>query len=342
MTEKKKTFEIELNKIVHLNETQARSKESDKDTVQRYFDAMDSGERFPPIEVCRSQEAEGWLVIDGHHRVLAAELLGRKTIEATTIYGDTRCDIRFALAQAAECNWNHGLPRTNADKRKAAEASLTLFHYLPDRQIARNLHISDALVSNVRAEMIATGKLTPKEDKTTKATKAVVDPANAGKSNREIAKSAGVDEKTVRNIRKKENSAPEPEPKSDPDNAALDAIALDASEFVKNRKRTKLNDEPAETPTDGQEDYEPQKRATIAKVTKETRRVIPDVEKASQPVVVTRQEEFREQWRNRREFLIGENEPLNDLFDKIVIALEDRPGLLYALSERIQEFLQKE
>ena len=96
---------------------------------------------------------------------------------------------------------------------------------------------------------------------------------------------------------------------------------------------------PAEASADGQEDFDPQERPSIAKVTKETRRVVPDVEKPSEPVVITRKEEFREQWRNRREFLIGEKEPLNDLLDKIVIALENRPGLLLALRDMINDQL---
>jgi len=81
-----------------------------------YADAMRDGARFPPVTVY--EDADGTLYLaDGYHRVGAAKIAGKSLILAEVTRGTFADALKFALG----ANANHGLRRTNADKRHALE-----------------------------------------------------------------------------------------------------------------------------------------------------------------------------------------------------------------------------
>lgn len=80
-----------------------------EEVVKEYAEAMENGEIFPPVSVVGNR------LTDGYHRVAAAEMLGKKEIEAEIIEGDEKAALRSALS----ANLKHGLRRTNEDKRQA-------------------------------------------------------------------------------------------------------------------------------------------------------------------------------------------------------------------------------
>ena len=101
--------------------------------VKDYAESARAGSKLPPVTVIRETvpapdpaapaphpDADAsvrlrYYLVDGYHRVAAAERLGLTTIDAEVIDGDFTAALRLALKANAE----HGLRRTNADKRNA-------------------------------------------------------------------------------------------------------------------------------------------------------------------------------------------------------------------------------
>lgn len=104
-------------------------------------------------------------IVDGYHRVAAHHKAGRKTVMADVTEG-TRED---AVWLACAANSQHGLRRSNADKRKAVRMALTHRQAseldMSDRAIAAHCHVSDHLVAEVRAELEQVRELAPGNDR---------------------------------------------------------------------------------------------------------------------------------------------------------------------------------
>jgi hypothetical protein len=97
--------------------------------------------------VCRVNN-ELWLV-DGFHRFEAAKQCGFDTID-TEVFVGTRSD---ALRASLEANHTHGLRRSNADKRVAAELAVREFSDLSDRGIAEMCGVSHELVGSIKRQL---------------------------------------------------------------------------------------------------------------------------------------------------------------------------------------------
>jgi hypothetical protein len=120
-------------------------------TVREYAKAMarqakDGGLRFPALLLFT--DGEHFWMGDGFHRTLAAREAGLSDFPAELRSGTAR----DALLSSISANANHGLPRTNADKRKAVTLLLTDGEWLQwsDNEIARLCQVSQAFVSKLR------------------------------------------------------------------------------------------------------------------------------------------------------------------------------------------------
>jgi hypothetical protein len=125
--------------------TQQRGK-LDDDTIADYADAIKRGDRFPPVTVFFDGECY-WLA-GGFHRVAAAGCADCKEISALIYQGTQRDAVLFACGE----NHDHGLRRTNEDKRRAV---LTLlqdpdWNKWSNGAIARQCHVSTRYVGNLR------------------------------------------------------------------------------------------------------------------------------------------------------------------------------------------------
>lgn len=87
------------------------------ETVEDYADAMRNKAKFPPVTVFADTEASTLWLADGFHRVAAAEADGYKFVKADVRPGSFADALKFALG----ANANHGLRRSNADKRHTLE-----------------------------------------------------------------------------------------------------------------------------------------------------------------------------------------------------------------------------
>jgi hypothetical protein len=117
-------------------------------TVDEYAEAMRDGANFPAVSVF-TNGLSYWLA-DGFHRVLAAEAAGIDTITAD-IYKGT---LRDAKLYAMGANANHGLRRTNADKRRAVEIALSDAEWreLPNTEIANMCAVAESFVRKIKTE----------------------------------------------------------------------------------------------------------------------------------------------------------------------------------------------
>lgn len=127
----------------------------DEATVNEYADAMaETGwGDFPPV-VLYHDGTDYWLA-DGFHRLAAFRSLaaGVDALIPADVRSGTRRD---AILHAAGANANHGLRRTNADKRRAVEVLLRdeEWRQWSDAEIARRCNVTPMTVGRVRKELI--------------------------------------------------------------------------------------------------------------------------------------------------------------------------------------------
>lgn len=142
-------MEIELDIIRTDGGTQPRA-QLDLLTVQEYATAMRDGAIFPPVLLFFDGESH-WLA-DGFHRLEAAREVGRATLDAEIRAGSQRDAVLYSVG----ANGEHGLRRTNADKRQAVMTMLNDEEWgkWSDAEIARRCHVSAAYVGSLRSATI--------------------------------------------------------------------------------------------------------------------------------------------------------------------------------------------
>ncbi len=131
--------------------TQLRAACSDA-TVSEYAEALKSGAVLPPVVVFQDGN-DIWLA-DGFHRHAAHVAAGLADIAADIRHGDRRAALLFAAGANAE----HGLRRTQEDKRQAV---LTLlrdpeWRGWSDRAIADRVKVSHPMVARIRRDLNGT------------------------------------------------------------------------------------------------------------------------------------------------------------------------------------------
>ena len=151
--------------------TQCRA-EINQTKIYEYAELIESGVSFPAVRVF-FDGLHYWLA-DGFHRYHAHRQAGQGSISADVEKGIARDALLYAIGANAE----HGLPRTNADKRKAVQTMLDDFEWQDwsNAEIARHCKVSVTLVASMRGDAApeerkyktATGKVMTKKAATTK------------------------------------------------------------------------------------------------------------------------------------------------------------------------------
>jgi len=124
----------------------------DQGAILEYAEAMKEGVTFPPVVLFLDKDIY-WLG-DGFHRVEAAQAAGKKNIKADVRQGGLREAQFFAIG----ANHDHGLRRSNADKRKAVEMLLDDPEWggWSNREIARVAGVAPGLVDKMKGERVPT------------------------------------------------------------------------------------------------------------------------------------------------------------------------------------------
>lgn len=132
----------------------------DEPTVHEYSLRYEKGiKALPPIMLYDAPDVDGLLLADGAHRVRGALKAGHATILGVVRKGDWKDAMSYALLANAQ----HGLPRTNEDKRLCVRAALELW---PDRSnafVANACDVDDKTVASVRREMEGDGEIEASE-----------------------------------------------------------------------------------------------------------------------------------------------------------------------------------
>ena len=97
---------------------------------------------LPPILVDRRTMR----VIDGMHRLMAASLQGRETIDVIFFDG-SEADV---FLRAVQENVTHGLPLSQADRRAAAERIIASHPHMSDRAIGHSVGLAAKTVAAIR------------------------------------------------------------------------------------------------------------------------------------------------------------------------------------------------
>jgi ParB-like chromosome segregation protein Spo0J len=170
---------------------------------------------LPPILVDRRTMK----VIDGMHRLRAASLQGRETIDVVFFDG-TGADV---FLRAVEENVTHGLPLSLADRRAAVARIIASHPYMSNRAIAQSAGLSARTVaalrkdssdetpqSNVRVGM--DGKLRPLDSGVGRRRAAEFMARQPDAPLREVALAAGISPATVLDVRKRLERGESPVP----------------------------------------------------------------------------------------------------------------------------------
>ena len=167
---------------------------------------------LPPILV----ERRSMQVIDGMHRLLAASLKGRDTVDVVFFDGRPA----EAFLRAVEANVTHGLPLSHSDRRAAAKRIIGSHPHMSDRAIGASTGLSAKTVAAIRRSTGAVPQLTSRVGRDGR-----VRPLNGawgrlhaaellaehpGVSLREVARRAGVSPATARDVRQRMERGEEP------------------------------------------------------------------------------------------------------------------------------------
>jgi ParB-like chromosome segregation protein Spo0J len=139
---------MKLTEIKVESSLQGRCK-LNQEVVDEYSETLREGGKLPAITVFRVGSSH--YLVDGWHRYFAHKKAGLADIEVNVIDGT----IREATLYAVGANDDHGLRRTNDDKRKAVMMLLDDMEWSEwsDREIAKAAKVSTMTVGRIRKSL---------------------------------------------------------------------------------------------------------------------------------------------------------------------------------------------
>lgn len=139
------TTQLALDRITIDLTLQPRVEGIDPDHVRALEDAADS---WPPLIVV--QHGARYLLVDGYHRVAAAQNLGLATVPVRVLPAPEDGDLHtlaFALNAA------HGRPLSLADRRTEATRLLQAHSEWADREIGRRCGLAQPTIAKLRSDL---------------------------------------------------------------------------------------------------------------------------------------------------------------------------------------------
>ncbi len=121
--------------------------------IGEYAEAIQGGAVFPPVDVF--YDGSNYWLADGFHRWHGHDQASKDTIRAVIHQGSQRDAVLYSVGVNAE----HGLRRTNEDKRRAVMRLLNdpEWSQWSDREIARQAKVSNRFVGNLRKSLTVNG-----------------------------------------------------------------------------------------------------------------------------------------------------------------------------------------
>lgn len=151
-----KTETIKIADITMDPRTQSRVAISEE-KVAEYHEIIEEIGDMDPISL--TSDGINYWPDNGFHRILAYKRAGREYIEAEVTPGTLEDAIRRSLS----ANSRHGMPRTNADRRKSVNTALDhpVWSKLPTREIGKMCDVSHVTVAKMIKERAAPPKQPP-------------------------------------------------------------------------------------------------------------------------------------------------------------------------------------
>lgn len=137
--------DLRLDRIAVDPSLQPRVKGLDADHVRALQEAPES---WPPLLVV--QRGSQYLLVDGFHRLAAAQNLGLDTVSVRVVVAPADGDLH---ALAFSFNAAHGRPLSLADRRAFAERILRREPHLADREIGRRCGLSSNTIGVIRERL---------------------------------------------------------------------------------------------------------------------------------------------------------------------------------------------
>jgi ParB-like chromosome segregation protein Spo0J len=178
---------------------------------------------LPPILVDRRTMR----VIDGMHRLMAASVQGRETIDVIFFDG-SESDV---FLRAVQENVAHGLPLSQTDRRAAAARIIASHPHLSDRAIGHSAGLAAKTVAAIRkgsngdipqpnARVGRDGRVRPLDSGAARRRAAELLTQQPDASLRDVARAAGISPATVLDVRKRLERGQSPVPDRSATNAA--------------------------------------------------------------------------------------------------------------------------
>lgn len=138
-------IKLDIDLLVIDKGTQARE-QINREQVAQYVEDLGNGAEFTPIYVIF--DGLSYYLADGFHRYHAHRQAGQTTINADVDNGT----LDDAILYATSANKNHGLPRTNADKRRAVFITINNPRSMgwTDQAVADWVGVSRSFVNSIR------------------------------------------------------------------------------------------------------------------------------------------------------------------------------------------------
>jgi Homeodomain-like domain len=142
------SLKIQMTVIKLDGGTQSRAG-INQQVIDEYAVAWRDGAKFPPI--IAFYDGENYWLADGFHRCISAKQANVTEIEADIRQGTRRDAVLYSVG----ANSNHGLRRTNDDKRRAVSTLLSDEEWggWSDREIARRCGVHHDTVGRIRTEL---------------------------------------------------------------------------------------------------------------------------------------------------------------------------------------------
>jgi len=138
-------LDVRIEELVIDPSLQPRVGGLDADHVRALEETPES---WPPLKMVRQDDR--YLLVDGYHRLEAANNLGLESIRVEVVDAPSDGDLH-ALAFAL--NAEHGRPLSLTDRRAFAESLLRAQPYLADREIARRCGLAANTVGAMRERL---------------------------------------------------------------------------------------------------------------------------------------------------------------------------------------------
>jgi ParB-like chromosome segregation protein Spo0J len=201
---------------------------------------------LPPILV----DKRTMRVIDGMHRLMAASLQGKETIEVIFFTGN-EADV---FLRAVQENVTHGLPLSQSDRRAAAVRIIASHPDMSDRVIAKSVGLAAKTVAAIRknsgkevpqsnARIGMDGKTRPMDSAAGRRRAAELLAEQRDASLRDVARAAGISPTTALDVRKRLERGESPVPEKP--SAARESIVANSVNGNSTDAHTEENGAPA-------------------------------------------------------------------------------------------------